>query len=85
MKTTVEISDALLREAKRYARDHDLTFREVLERSLQGLVVKDNASRKPFRLKRCSFRGDGLVSEYSWPEVRAHIYEGRGEPERGAR
>ncbi len=79
----MEISDTLFREAKRYAREHDLTFRQLLERSIQGLLVKDQAPRKPFRLKRCSFRGDGLVEEYSWPEVRAHIYEGRGEAAAG--
>jgi hypothetical protein len=79
VKTTVEISDALFREAKRYAKDHDVTFRELLERSIQGLIAKNNGPRKIFRLKRCSFRGDGLVGDYSWPEVRAQIYEGRGE------
>jgi hypothetical protein len=79
MKTTVEIPDALLREARRYGRDHDLTFRQVLERSLRDLLGKENGSRKPFRLKRCSFRGDDVVGEYSWPEIRADIYEGRGE------
>ncbi len=79
MKTTVEISEALFSEAKRYALEHNLTFRELLERSIQGLIQGHKNPPKPFRLKRRSFRGDGLAGEYSWPEVRAQIYEGRGE------
>ena len=40
MKTTVEISDALFREAKRYAAAHELTFRQVLETGLRAVVEK---------------------------------------------
>ena len=43
MKTTVEISDALFREAKRYAAAHELTFREVLETGLRAVVEKKPA------------------------------------------
>jgi len=48
-----------------------MTFRELLERSPQGLVVTDKAPQRSFRLSRCSLLGDGLVEGYSWPEVRA--------------
>ena len=79
MKTTVEISDSLLREAKRYAAAHDLTFRQVLETGLRSLIEGQKSGTKPFRLKRRSFQGDGLVKDYSWPEIRSIIYEGRGD------
>lgn len=79
MKTTVEISDALLREAKRYAAARDLTLRQVLESGLRSVLSASGEGKKPFRLKRAAFRGDGPVSGYSWPEVRSAIYEGRGE------
>ena len=77
MKTTVEIPDPLLREAKRYAAARDLTLREVLETSLRKLLTEEKT--RPFRLKRCAFQGDGLVQPYSWPEIRRIAYEGRGE------
>ncbi len=90
MKTTVEMPDALLRDTKRYAREHDLTLRQVLERSVREFLAKEKAPRKPFRLKDGSFKGGGLLIDYTWPNVSALIYEGRGEPtredlERGSR
>jgi hypothetical protein len=79
MKTTVEISDTLFREARQYAHAHDITFREVVEAGLRNLVSAGNASNEPFRLENRSFRGDGMVRDYSWPEIRSITYEGRGE------
>ena len=80
MKTTVDISDALFREARRYAHDHDLTFRQVIEAGLRQVVASESASAaKPFRLEKRSFRGDGMLKDYSWPEIRSVIYEGQGE------
>lgn len=77
MKTTVEIPDGLFREAKRYAVTHDLPLRQVLESALRSFLA-GNGDKKPFRLKRASFRGDGMVKDYSWPEIREIIYEERG-------
>jgi hypothetical protein len=77
MKTTVEISDALFREAKRYAAAHELTFREVLETGLRAVVEKKR-SAKPFKLRDASFTGKGTATGHAWPEIRAMIYEGRG-------
>jgi len=79
VKTTVEISDSLLRDAKRYAAARELTFRQVLEIGLRTLLTEGKSAKKPFRLKLASFRGDGLARDYSWPEIRSVIYQGRGE------
>ena len=79
MKTTVEISDSLFRDAKRYAAAHDLTFRQTVESGLRRLLQTAPKGRKPFRLRDCSFKGDGPVKDFTWPELRAIIYEGRGE------
>jgi hypothetical protein len=79
MKTTVEIPDNLLREARQYAHENALTFRQVLETGLRQLLSTKDTARAPFRLKDRSFRGDGMVRDFSWPEIRSVIYEGRGE------
>ena len=78
MKTTVEIPDALFREVKRYAAAHDLTLREVVEAGLRGVVRPNGAKKKPFKLRKCAFQGKGMVKDFTWPEIRDIIYEGRG-------
>ena len=79
MKTTVEISDALFKEAKRYAAKHDLTFRQVVEIGLRETISSAAKPKKPFKLKDGSFKGGhGMVKDYTWDEIRDMIYEGRG-------
>ena len=79
MKTTVEIPDGLFREARKYAHVHELTFRQVVEAGLRKLISGNSALKKPFRLEKRSVRGDGMLKDYSWPEIRSLVYEGRGE------
>lgn len=80
MKTTVEISDVLLEEAKSVASREHTTLRALMEEGLREALNK----RKPrgaFRLRKASYRGKGLqpgLSEGSWERVRDLIYEGRG-------
>jgi hypothetical protein len=80
MKTTVEISDSLLREARRIAARDGVTLRTLVERGLHRVV----AEAKPgvtFKLRRASFKGKGLkadVREASWSRLRDLAYEGRG-------
>ena len=78
MKTTVELPDAMLRSAKRYAAAHGMTMREVLETGLRHVLATERVTSKPFRLRRCTFKGKGLAQEESWADLRARIYEGRG-------
>ena len=77
MKTTVEIPDALMAEAKKYASVRGLSFREVLEMSLRRTVEQQPAEKKPFRLRKTSFKGKGQLI-HDWETIRALIYEGRG-------
>ena len=77
MKTTLEIPDGLFAEAKAYARDHNMTFRQVVEAGLYK-VVAESEPTIPFKLKDGSFRGDGMVKDFTWPELREIIYEGHG-------
>ena len=78
MKTTVDISDALFAEAKHYCQLHGLSFREVVETGLRNVVTGAGRSAEPFRLQDGSFRGDGMVKDFTWPELISIVYEGRG-------
>ena len=77
MKTTVEITDSLLAEAKQYAASKSMTLRQVIELGLRE-IVQSEKPRKRFRLRKHSFRGDGLVRDFDWPSIRDEIYTGRG-------
>ena len=77
MKTTVEIPDALFAEVKKYAAAHGLTFRELIETSLRRSLEKQSSARKPFRLRKVTFKGKGQRIRDA-ETIRALIYEGRG-------
>jgi Arc/MetJ family transcription regulator len=82
MKTTIEIADALLAEARKVADREGTTLRALVEAGLRQTLKARREGAKPFRLDLVTFRGDGLqaeVSEGSWERVRALVYEGRGE------
>ncbi|HEV2334247.1 MAG TPA: hypothetical protein VGS13_02000 [Stellaceae bacterium] len=59
MKTTVEIADPLLQEARELAAREGVTLRALVERGLHR-VVADAKARQPFTLRRASFKGEGL-------------------------
>ena len=80
MKTTVEISDALLREAKRVAARDETTIRALIEEGLRHSLTARNDKRR-FRLRDASYGKGGLrpeVEDGSWERLRDMIYEGRG-------
>ena len=80
LKTTVEISDSLLREARRVAAQQGTTLRAVIERGLQR-VIHEAAHRDSFKLRQASFGGSGRQPEFadaSWERVRDAIYRDRG-------
>lgn len=76
MKTTVEISDALLLGAKKLAADRQVSFRVVLEESLSQYLAKEQpVSRKPFKLRHNSFGDPAAQADLpAWPELRDLIY-----------
>jgi hypothetical protein len=78
MKTTIEISDGLLDEARKVASREGTTLRVLVEAGLRK-EVRERRQRKAFRLKRASFRGRGLRPELAgakWEQVRELAYEG---------
>ncbi|HJQ41413.1 MAG TPA: type II toxin-antitoxin system VapB family antitoxin [Thermoanaerobaculia bacterium] len=79
MKTTVEITDSLLDEAKQVASRESSTLRELIEEGLRR-SLEERRKKKDFRLRRASFRGKGLQPGISsqWDRLREIVYEGRG-------
>ena len=80
MKTTIEISDPLLRDARKIAEREGVTLRALVERGLRRVVAETRTS-PPFKLRKASFKGRGLqddLGDASWDKVRDLSYEGRG-------
>lgn len=80
MKTTVEIPNALLDEARRIAERERTTVRALIEAGLRR-VLAERRQRRRFHLRRASFKGKGLqphVAGGSWERLRELAYEGRG-------
>lgn len=79
MKTTVEISDNLLRQAKQLALAGGTTLRDLVESGLR----KEIASRRQteYRLVDESWDGSGLqpgIDEGDWRTVIELAYQGHG-------
>jgi len=80
MKTTVEISDGILDQARRVAAREKTTVRALIEAGLRREIQERRSARR-FRLRRASFKGRGLRPELAgapWSEIRDLAYEGRG-------
>jgi len=80
MKTTLEIPDPLLDEARKLAAREGTTLRALVEQGLRK-VVAEKKRRPAFRLRKASFRGQGLQAELQgadWERLRDLAYEGRG-------
>jgi Arc/MetJ family transcription regulator len=80
MKTTIEISDALLSEAKRLAAREGITVRTLVEQGLR-YAIRERRTHAKFQLRKATFRGDGLnpdIAGLEWDRIRELAYEGRG-------
>ena len=82
MKTTVDINDELLANAKALAASRKLPFRRVLEDALVLFLRQQGvAPDGGIRLRRHPFGGKGLQGELrgaDWHAIREKAYEGRG-------
>jgi hypothetical protein len=81
MKTTVEIPDALLEEARKAAAREGTTLRVLIEQGLRAVLAERRRRGGAFRLRKASFRGTGLqpgVAGASWERIREMAYEARG-------
>lgn len=80
MKTTIEIADPLLKEAKRLAAREGVTLRTLVEKGLRHELERRTRPTE-FRLRKATFKGQGLnpaAQRLSWDELRELAYSGRG-------
>ena len=80
MKTTVEIPDSLIEEAKRVAARQDTTLRVLIIEGLRR-VITERKRVGAFRLRKATFRGKGLrpdVAGASWERIREMAYDKHG-------
>ncbi len=81
MKTTVELSDHLALEAKRYAARHGMTLRAVIENGIRSTLRGEGEALQRFTLRDASVDGAGLQAEFrdeSWSRMREAAYGRRG-------
>jgi hypothetical protein len=80
MKTTVEISDALLERAKRHARNLGKPLRAVIEEGLRRVLASESTPSR-YRLPDASVgtvSGENPLETRSWQDLREEIYGERG-------
>jgi hypothetical protein len=77
MKTTIELGDSLLAEAKRVAAERNTTLRALVEAGLREVLGEHRRAAAPFRLRRVTAKGKGLRPELqgaSWQQLRDMAY-----------
>ncbi len=82
MKTTLDISDPLFRDARKIAAREGVTLRALVEQGLRQVVAAKKKRSRVFRLRQVTFGGQGLrpeLREAGWERIRDLIYEDRGE------
>lgn len=80
-KTTVELPDALLAEAKEVAAREGTTLRALLEAGLRSVLERGGHGRGRFRLRDASVDGNGLRPELrdaGWDRIRDAAYHEHG-------
>jgi hypothetical protein len=80
MKTTIELPDALIEQARRVAQQEGATLRALVEEGLQrSLEARRRAARR--QLDFPSYGGNGLNDEFRgapWSQIRDEIYREHG-------
>ena len=80
VKTTIDIADSILDQARDLAARQGTTLRALVEEGLRA-VVEDHRTRQRFTLRRVTFGGRGMrpeMIERGWDAVRDAAYHGRG-------
>jgi hypothetical protein len=79
MKTTVDLPDALVREAQDVARAEGTTLRALLEDGLRAVLARRRSTSR-FELPDASVDGNGVHQEFrgaGWDDLRAAVYGDR--------
>ncbi len=72
MKTTIDIADPILREARKLANRDGITLRALVERGLRR-VISERKRNQPFRFELVTSGGQGLrpeLQDLSWDKIR---------------
>jgi mRNA-degrading endonuclease RelE of RelBE toxin-antitoxin system len=80
MKTTIQIPDSLLKEARRLANEEQTTLKALMEEGLRR-IVSERKHKARFKLRKSTFRGKGLqphLADATWEKIRDLSYEGHG-------
>ena len=80
-KTTINLPDSLLAEAKEVAAREGTTLRALVESGLRAAVSRRRPGSQRFRLADASVGGNGLQAEFKgagWDRIRDAADEGRG-------
>ncbi|MEI8320065.1 MAG: type II toxin-antitoxin system VapB family antitoxin [Planctomycetia bacterium] len=81
MKTTIDVADGLLEEARAIAARDQTTLRALVQEGLRRVIDERRSRREPFRLRDVSPGSGGFQPEFAdgnWHQVRDEIYRGRG-------
>ena len=82
MKTTIDIADPILDEARKVAARQGTTLRSLVERGLRHVLAEEAKAPRPFKLRDASVKGGGWLrpelKDAAWDELRALIYQDRG-------
>lgn len=80
VKTTVDVSDALLKRAKRRAKLQGRTLRALIEEGLRRVLDEPNDRSAPYVLPDRSVgdpKAEDPLARRTWAEIRDDIYGGR--------
>lgn len=80
MKTTIELPDRLVKQARQVAKAEGATLRALVEEGLQH-ALRARTQRKKKGLDFPSFGGSGLTEAFrdaEWVLLRDSVYHGRG-------
>ena len=72
VKTQIQLPDHLYREAKRIAKEYEMSFAEVVRRSLEYMARLNPPGRLPgkqWKLPEARDLGDFLAPEEQWTEL----------------
>lgn len=81
MKTTIDIADAILREAREVAARDQTTLKELVQEGLSRVLQERRPRRGAFRLRTIEPVGGGFQPGFAdgdWHRIRDEIYRGRG-------
>ncbi len=81
MKTTIDLDDVLLHEAKELAARRGVTLRSIVEAALRSELAASSELELEFSYVPVEFDGNGLqpgVDLSDWQRIADLAYEGRG-------